>query len=293
MRNAYPSSDSDDEAAVNVRLLNPDIAAEHHINGKDWKRKMKERAERGDLREDFEDSDSDDEVYLDVEASGDDVSVPSLTSAHKLDMAQRRKAEGVEAFRVGEWSTARGHFQAALVPLKYEFDFFDSDSDTSSYVDLHASCLLNAAQCELKLSQWSSAVALCTRALKTQLGSASLPVPLKVKALFRRGTAQLKMSEYGLARADLKAANQLDPKSAEIRAAYASIGQAEAAAKQTEVARFSGKLGWSAEGCATQVQPNKVISSRPNERMRSPESPPTHDPDKCNDSRAAARELIW
>jgi hypothetical protein len=48
-----------------------------------------------------------------------------------------------------------------------------------------------------------------------------------VKALFRRGTAQTRSSHFGAARADLKAACTLDPKSKEIREMYGSIKEAE------------------------------------------------------------------
>jgi tetratricopeptide (TPR) repeat protein len=110
------------------------------------------------------------------------------------------------------------------------------------YVELHGSCLTNAAQCALKLAEYADAVDFCTQALDTSLEECTLPDALRAKALYRRGTARLKQSEFEKARADLRAACQLEPKSREIRAAYAAVGEAEKATRQAEKARYAGAL---------------------------------------------------
>ena len=60
------------------------------------------------------------------------------------------------------------------------------------------SCLLNAAQCELKMSNWSGAADRCSKALALE--------PENVKALFRRGvayTVYTELQRFADAKADL------------------------------------------------------------------------------------------
>jgi hypothetical protein len=194
---------------------------------------------------------------------------------------------------------------------------FDEEAEQKEAVELHTSCLLNAAQCalcwlrctcahlrrgacahrhtsshvrgvmlrgvgvwrvrtgSLKLSDWPEVVKSCTSVLamrglptaskvnalrrghtlvhtssffllsQTSLFTlvhtrrshssftphrAHLPAACsasQVKALFRRGTAQIKSSNFAEARTDLKEACTLDPKSKEIREMYGSVKEAE------------------------------------------------------------------
>jgi len=69
--------------------------------------------------------------------------------------------------------------------------------------DLQTACLCNAAQARLKQERWPEAAELCTRALAVD-GKC-------VKALFRRGCAQLALKDYEKARRDLALAAELEP----------------------------------------------------------------------------------
>ena len=85
---------------------------------------------------------------------------------------------------------------------------------------------LNAAMCALKLNDSATAEQHCNDALAAD--------PASVKALFRRGTARMNQAEWATAKADLREASRLDPKSKEVREAFAECQKREGAAKQKE-----------------------------------------------------------
>lgn len=60
-----------------------------------------------------------------------------------------------------------------------------------------------------------------------------------MKALFRRGSAFIGSGGFEEARRDLKEAARLDPKSKEVRQAYASIKAAEAEAREAAKAVYA------------------------------------------------------
>jgi len=92
-------------------------------------------------------------------------------------------------------------------------------------------CLLNAAQCALKQEAWREAEKRAAKAL--QLDSKN------VKALFRRGSARTRMGDYSDARADLRKACELDPKSREIREMFDECKIAAEAEKEAQRAFYS------------------------------------------------------
>jgi len=157
-----------------------------------------------------------------------------FSAREKLEKTAALKAEATAAFKKGTWEVARETYIAAVDWVDKEYDF-TADEDKAAARDLNSACLLNAAQCSLKLSDWPEAVSSCTKVLGIkELGD----VP-RTKALFRRGSARIKMAEFADARADLKEACSLDPKSKEIREAYASIKAAESAAKEADKGLFA------------------------------------------------------
>ena len=96
---------------------------------------------------------------------------------------------------------------------------------------LLVSCLLNAAQCSIKVEDWRGCEASCTRVLQLEKKS--------VKALFRRGVARSKLGDYGDAQADLRKANELDPKSREIREAFEECVRAQKDSRQASKAFYA------------------------------------------------------
>ena len=102
--------------------------------------------------------------------------------------------------------------------------------------DALRSCYLNLAQCSLKLSLWEAAAGACTKVLMMRHEDEN------VKALYRRGLAQLELHLFEQAKDDLRRAAVADPTSKEVRAGYDRAKQAHAAYKEEERAAFGGKL---------------------------------------------------
>ena len=66
------------------------------------------------------------------------------------------------------------------------------------------------AQCSLKLREWKRASYSCTKVLNRRALASDAS---RLKALFRRGSASIKLELWAAARSDLKEACALDPKS--------------------------------------------------------------------------------
>ena len=142
--------------------------------------------------------------------------------------------QATSEFKAGAWQLAHDKYTEAVGWVSSEYDFSAAE-DKSAAAELHVSCLLNAAQCALKMRDWIAAVKSCGSALALD----ALPEASKVKALFRRGTAYIQLAEFASARSDLVQACKLDPKSREIREAYASIKEAERAANKADAGLFA------------------------------------------------------
>ena len=97
------------------------------------------------------------------------------------------------------------------------------------------SCLLNQAQCGLAQAEWAPAAAACTRALALDAAS--------MKAYFRRGKALVELGEFDDAKADLREAAKLDPKSREVREAIAEAKARAEKAKANDKAMYSKMFG--------------------------------------------------
>lgn len=141
----------------------------------------------------------------------------------RLKRAEQAKATGNNFVHSGDFSSARRAYQEALSLLRTGFVNGLSDvpegvkaevSNTTlelvrSANQLRLSCLLNLAQCDLKLGDHKAAEQNACEAL--DLDSTNC------KALYRRGVARLVSGDLPEAKADLAKASQLDPRNAEIR----------------------------------------------------------------------------
>merc|ERR1719498_1747197 len=156
------------------------------------------------------------------------------SAKEKIDLASEKKCEGTVAFKAGRWEEARTKYADAIdwVDRGYEFT---EEGEKAEAGELLLSCLLNAAQCSIKLNDFTEVEKSCSKVLEQK----SVTDAQKVKALFRRGVALTKLCEFAGARADLLYACKLDPKSKEIREAYASIKEAEASAKKADAGLFA------------------------------------------------------
>ncbi|CAD7971165.1 unnamed protein product [Amoebophrya sp. A25] len=131
------------------------------------------------------------------------------TEDEKFAKAKEEKEAGNVSFKSGDYPTAVGHYQEARSYLDegyWEGDMLDEVNAVKK------SCSLNVAQCGLKLKNWDMAKEAATSALDID--------PANTKALFRRACACIEVEEFDEAKADLKLALEIDPKSAEIRAKW-------------------------------------------------------------------------
>lgn len=133
-------------------------------------------------------------------------------------------------------ATATEHLMGATTPGPPPERFAGRQDEAKA---LLLACLLNAAQCALKHEAWREAEARASKALSLEKAN--------VKALFRRGTARSKMGDYADARADLRRACELDPRSREVREMFDECKVAEAAEKRA-VASFYANTGAASGG---------------------------------------------
>ena len=169
----------------------------------------------------------------------------------KLALAIELKGRGTAAFKAARYEEAAAlyadaaHYLSVVRDLKCaapwkgpgpppaqhlpSYYFGERYEEASA---LLLSCYLNGSQCAIKREAWRVAEKEASRALDLDAKS--------TKALFRRGAARAKLGEYADAKADLRRANILDPKSREIRDAFDECAAAEAEAKQAEKS-FLGK----------------------------------------------------
>jgi len=110
---------------------------------------------------------------------------------------------------------------------------FVPDDDKALYV----SCLSNAAMCYSKLEDWVDSIDACNTILKLEGESQN------IKALYRRGLANLKTGRFTEAKADLMTAYKIDNTNKDIRRALAQLKKAVAESKKKEKAAYGGIFG--------------------------------------------------
>ena len=183
-----------------------------------------------------------------------------MSASERVARASELKAAGTELFKAGsDLASAMEHYDNAAYYLadgfyasaaiesstalegprgdiedklgKYGTPLFGEGEQNDEARALLLSCQLNAAQCALKLESWRAAEERSSKVL--QLDGKN------VKALFRRGSARTKLGDFADARADLRKACELDPKSKEIRQMFDECKQAEAAAHAAQRAFYA------------------------------------------------------
>jgi len=152
-----------------------------------------------------------------------------MSMEERLREAESLKGRGTEAFKGAKHDDAFELYVDAADYLQEDFAPPEATEDAAS--TLLISCLLNGATCALKLGYYDSAEELCTKAIQ-QDGSS-------VKAHYRRGMARMHMAQFGAAKADLRQASTLDPKSKEVRDGFAECTKNEAASKKSEKAMYA------------------------------------------------------
>ena len=179
------------------------------------------------------------------------VNKATLSDVKRLATATELKARGTDAFKATQFANAAGLYNDAadylvdpaadaLQPLAISRSERERTQPpiavpfvarVEGAKELLISCYLNGAQSLLRTELWREAEACCTLALVVDAKN--------VKALFRRGTARVQLGEFDQARADLREANQLDPKSKEVREMFEECKREEVAARQSEREAFA------------------------------------------------------
>lgn len=167
--------------------------------------------------------------------------VSDMSPAEKLAHGQKMREVGTPLLKAGEYEEAAASFEAAVESLSALHSMMSGSSVAPSAAGVEEAtsalraCLLNLAQCQLKLARWKPAVASCARVLAID--------PDNVKATYRRGLAHTELMEYSAALTDLRAACLLDPKSSEVRNAYAKAKEGFDAHRQLEKQSYGGLFG--------------------------------------------------
>ena len=131
---------------------------------------------------------------------------------HRLGEAQALKEAGGRAVGGQLWTEAREAYERA-VRLLIDDGYVAPEGREAEARALVSACTLNLALVHLKLERWAEAEACATAVLAHDARS--------TKALYRRGAARLQRDEARAALDDLRAAAELEPRSAQIRAALA------------------------------------------------------------------------
>lgn len=148
-----------------------------------------------------------------------------------------KSASDLELGKVGANAGIGAALAGADAPSGPPMERFAGQNDEAKAVLI--ACLLNASMCCLKAETWRDAEALAGRALLLE--------PKNAKGLFRRGTARTKMGDFGDARADLRRACELDPKSKDVREMFEECKLAEQAERQAQ-RDFYAKTGAASGG---------------------------------------------
>jgi len=173
-----------------------------------------------------------------VEKGEDDNYTVNNTKKEKWDMsdeekkveAKKLKEEGTEHFKNGKYSEAAEKYKEAA-----EYINDDEDAEDSPILDdakeLYINCLNNAAMCSLKIRNYAATVSACSNVLKVD--------QTNLKALYRRGVANMKQENFFQAKKDLLHARGIDKENKVVQKACCELKNAITASKQKEKNMFS------------------------------------------------------
>ena len=153
-----------------------------------------------------------------------------MSGAERLSEGEATKAKGTEQFKAGNHGAAFELYKEAAAFVDPSDGFMCEGGNEEAAKALRLASLLNGCTCALKLKAFTEGTEMATAALTLDDSS--------VKALYRRGMARMGLGEYEEAKADLRRASELDPKSKEVRDGFNECAKKEAAAKKGEKAMY-------------------------------------------------------
>jgi len=157
-----------------------------------------------------------------------------MSGRERLEAGEATKAKGTEQFKAGNHAAALESYLEAA-DLVQTGGFVCPEGSEEAAKALLLSSLLNGATCALKLEDFDEAVSTTTQALAIDDAS--------IKALYRRGMGRMGKGDYNEAKADLRRASELDPKSKEVREGFNECVKKESAAKKGEKALYGRMFG--------------------------------------------------
>jgi peptidylprolyl isomerase len=163
-------------------------------------------------------------------------SMREMSPQERIAKAMKVKTEATSLFMEKRFDEASSLYEEAA---NYVFDQDESEGEFIPDEDkeLYTSCYSNAAMCHIKTSNWTEASKSATIVLGVE------GYDNNIKALYRRGLAQLNTGNLKEAKGDLMAAYKADPKNKDVRKALAKLKEAHAAAKAKEKSAFGGMFG--------------------------------------------------
>lgn len=156
-----------------------------------------------------------------------------MTKDQRIETAEKRKAEGTEFFNAKKFAEAAQKYEQAAnyaVGEGIVGNFIPEDERP-----LFVSSSSNAAMCYIKLKQWPDAVNACNGVLEIDSEATT-----NIKALFRRGTARMKMGQFKEAKQDFMTAYNHDKNNKDIIKALKDLKTALEQQKKKEKAAFGG-----------------------------------------------------
>jgi len=144
--------------------------------------------------------------------------------------AEKLKQEGTELFKKQDYENAAEKYTEAAEYLNDDEDGEDTSvSDDSK--ELYKNCWNNAAMCLLKIKRYGDTVSACSSVIKVDENN--------VKALYRRGVANMYFENFSQAKKDLMYARSLDSNNKAVNKACSDLKKAMAAAKEKEKNMFA------------------------------------------------------
>lgn len=125
-----------------------------------------------------------------------------MLADEKIAYAENKRLEGNEFFKANRLNMAKKRYDVAIDYINSDYDFTKAE-DKEQVKKIKAACYTNLAQVLSKEEKWKQVIEKATKALELEHNN--------IKALFRRGQAYYKVSDFDAAHADVKKALELDP----------------------------------------------------------------------------------
>lgn len=159
-----------------------------------------------------------------------------MSTEERLEYANKLKTAGTELFQKKNYAEAAGKYEEAA---DYAVDEGISGDDIPEEErSLYISCFGNAAMCYINMKSWADAVQACNKVLEIESEATT-----NIKALYRRGLAQIHLGKYKEAKTDLMAAYNIDNTNKDVKKALKQLKEEVAASKKKEKETFGGFLG--------------------------------------------------